>query len=335
MKRKLHPPLLTVVRISLALVAASQLGHTSDLQEQLRHQYQGKTFVLRGFYSGELLLYNSSGELIKYETPGDWTADGFVKVDQVHLSGTRTLMDANRQLVIRSTGKFEFRPALQSDPGSNEKKPVTVRVEIDFGTSAPSDVQSEAALSKVFLTQKDSLAFLVPAYWHSCVLMGLLEKDANCQFSLDIYSVLGVALTAQSLIGAVLPDGSSAASAPASMEATQTNSATERLFRIGKDVTPPRALHSPEPEFSDAARGIRYSGILTLGLVVDKEGVPGRIHILSPLGAGLDEKAVHAVAGWRFKPAERAVSPFRWKLQLRSTSNCTSDPEPEYFLSTS
>jgi TonB family protein len=40
-------------------------------------------------------------------------------------------------------------------------------------------------------------------------------------------------------------------------------------------------------------------------LIVDAQGLPRNIKILSPLGAGLDEQAVAAVSRWKFKPAEQ------------------------------
>jgi TonB family protein len=44
---------------------------------------------------------------------------------------------------------------------------------------------------------------------------------------------------------------------------------------------------------------------MTLMLVLNREGVPTNIRIATPLGCGLDAKAVQAVGGWRFKPAEK------------------------------
>jgi len=45
---------------SLPLTAAAE----SALQRQLNDQYKGKTFVLRGFYPGNHLRYDSGGHAI-------------------------------------------------------------------------------------------------------------------------------------------------------------------------------------------------------------------------------------------------------------------------------
>jgi TonB family protein len=39
--------------------------------------------------------------------------------------------------------------------------------------------------------------------------------------------------------------------------------------------------------------------------VVNREGSPTNIRIAQPLGYGLDAKAVEAVEGWKFTPAEK------------------------------
>jgi periplasmic protein TonB len=78
---------------------------------------------------------------------------------------------------------------------------------------------------------------------------------------------------------------------------------------LGKGIKPPRTIYAPEPEFSDPARVLRYQGTLTLGVTVNQEGFPTHVRILSPLGCGLDEKAVDAVQRWRFQPAEKDGQP--------------------------
>jgi TonB family protein len=44
-------------------------------------------------------------------------------------------------------------------------------------------------------------------------------------------------------------------------------------------------------------------GIVTLMLVVGKDGRPYDIHVRQSLGMGLDEQAIEAVKTWRFRPA--------------------------------
>ena len=58
---------------------------------------------------------------------------------------------------------------------------------------------------------------------------------------------------------------------------------------------------------------------MTLTLVVNSEGVPARIRIASPLGCGLDAKAVQAVQGWKFEPAKKDGQPVNVEIAVEIT----------------
>ena len=75
------------------------------------------------------------------------------------------------------------------------------------------------------------------------------------------------------------------------------------LMHPGGGVSAPELLYSPDPEFSDEARRAKYQGVCVVGLIVDAQGNPQRVHVVRPLGMGLDEKALEAVRQYKFKPA--------------------------------
>ena len=77
-------------------------------------------------------------------------------------------------------------------------------------------------------------------------------------------------------------------------------------YRVGGGVTAPRAIYSPEPEFSEEARKTKYQGTVVLGLIVGPDGKPRDIRIVQSLGMGLDEKAIEALRLWRFEPGRKA-----------------------------
>ena len=74
-------------------------------------------------------------------------------------------------------------------------------------------------------------------------------------------------------------------------------------------VTLPVALYTPEPEFSDEARRQKYQGACEVEIVVDAHGLPQNIHVVRPIGMGLDENAVDAIRKYRFKPAMKDGKP--------------------------
>jgi TonB family protein len=81
------------------------------------------------------------------------------------------------------------------------------------------------------------------------------------------------------------------------------------LYRVGGGVSAPVPLYRVEPEYSEEARKAKFQGTVVLSIVVDEQGNPKNFRVVRPLGLGLDEKAVEAVAKWRFKPAYKDGRP--------------------------
>jgi TonB family protein len=74
------------------------------------------------------------------------------------------------------------------------------------------------------------------------------------------------------------------------------------VYRVGGGVSAPSVLFKVDPEYSEEARKAKYSGTVLLSLIVDPQGHAQNIKVLRSLGLGLDEKAMEAVAKWKFKP---------------------------------
>jgi TonB family protein len=286
-------------------VAVSAYVRADDVQQHLRTQYQGKTFLLRGFYTGDKLRFDASGALTGSAIPGDWTSDGFVVLDDIQESGPRLVIEGRRLLVTRLTPEFGFSPAKKKSADDGKTEPALLKIEVDFGTVTPSAEPATAAMSRIFLTEQDSLVDLVPEYWRSCVREGLAWKNENCRFSSELLAVPGVALSDNLpfRIRETLGNGSQPVS-------------QGPVFRVGTGVSPPKPIYQPEPEFSERARAAKYQGTATLGLIVSAEGKPTKVLILKPLGAGLDAKAVQAVQTWKFEPAQKDGQPVRVEIAV-------------------
>jgi TonB family protein len=80
-------------------------------------------------------------------------------------------------------------------------------------------------------------------------------------------------------------------------------------YRPGGGVIAPIATFKPEPEYSEEARKAKWSGTVSLQIIVDATGAPKDIRVTKPLGMGLDQKAVEAVMKWRFKPGTKDGKP--------------------------
>jgi periplasmic protein TonB len=88
------------------------------------------------------------------------------------------------------------------------------------------------------------------------------------------------------------------------------------VFRPGRGVTPPRPIYSPDPEFSEEARKAKYQGTCTLMIVVDTDGKPTNLRVVSSLGMGLDEKALETVKTWRFEPGQKDGHPVKVEMAV-------------------
>jgi TonB family protein len=85
--------------------------------------------------------------------------------------------------------------------------------------------------------------------------------------------------------------------------------ATAKAPSSNLDLTPPKLVKKVGPEYSVDARNARVQGTVILETLVTERGIAERINVISPLGFGLDEKAIAAVQSWRFEPAMRKGRP--------------------------
>jgi TonB family protein len=74
-------------------------------------------------------------------------------------------------------------------------------------------------------------------------------------------------------------------------------------YRIGSPgITRPEVVRRLDPEYSNEARSALAQGTVLLELTISEQGRAADIAVLSPVGFGLDEKAVAAIEKWVFKP---------------------------------
>ena len=96
---------------------------------------------------------------------------------------------------------------------------------------------------------------------------------------------------------------------PLPTAATNPQGASTRLGNTGKPklvgagVSAPVLVYQVTPEFTEAARHDRINGDVKMNAWIGENGAPTHVVVTHGLGHGLDEKAVHAVQQYRFKPA--------------------------------
>ena len=72
-----------------------------------------------------------------------------------------------------------------------------------------------------------------------------------------------------------------------------------------------------EPTYSDLARAEHIDGAVVLAVVINEKGKTQDIEVVSPLGFGLDERAIEAVKQWTFEPGKRNGQPVKVRATIQ------------------
>jgi TonB family protein len=88
------------------------------------------------------------------------------------------------------------------------------------------------------------------------------------------------------------------------------------IYNAGSTGTAPVVAHRSQPNYTSEAQHDHVKGDVLLRLVVDANGNPQRVAIVTPLGYGLDEAAVRGAEKFRFTPGTHEGKPANVALQM-------------------
>jgi protein TonB len=114
------------------------------------------------------------------------------------------------------------------------------------------------------------------------------------------------------LVAGIFPPGLLLCQSDSSKEPDAKN-----VYRVGPDITPPRIIYSPDPTYDEASRKAKVSGIVVLAIVVNSEGNAEDVKVTKSLSHSLDQRAIDAVAQWRFTPAMKDGKPVAVRTYVR------------------
>ena len=80
---------------------------------------------------------------------------------------------------------------------------------------------------------------------------------------------------------------------------------------LDPEVKPPTVVSKTNPRYTGGGLRAHAEGDFSIWLEVGGNGVPANLKVIEGLGHGLDEKALQAVAKWRFKPAIKDDHPVK------------------------
>ena len=98
---------------------------------------------------------------------------------------------------------------------------------------------------------------------------------------------------------------------PAAMSAANATATPPGVYRVGGDVSAPKAINIPAPQLgAEEKQKYKYEGRVLLAVQVSREGKVASANVVrSSQVPELDQKAVDAVKSWTFEPAVKNGAP--------------------------
>jgi TonB family protein len=97
-------------------------------------------------------------------------------------------------------------------------------------------------------------------------------------------------------------------------------------YNIGGGVSAPSVIYKVDPAYSEQARLAQLSGNVVLYVEVEPDGRAHNIRIVKGIGLGLDERAIEAVALWKFKPGLKNGNAVTVRAQIEVNFRYSTDP---------
>ncbi len=147
---------------------------TKDLQKHLQERFLKKVFMIRNFYGGDHLTFNSQGNLLQgdrtigYE--GCWSA-AQIEVRKLEVKKDKLILRGPRVFGVYDMQKRQISPL------ATERQEVQVEVQLD-----PAQIDEESLsgiLTKIFLTREDDLGKLIPDVWMAKDTTGTLQNPIS------------------------------------------------------------------------------------------------------------------------------------------------------------
>jgi len=250
--------------------------HAQRIETALKARLVHQPLYLRGQWGDDQLNFDSEGHLLGTSDGVPFTVSG-VEIKSLALDGRGLMLEGKRMGLV-----FHKDAIIR-------RKLEDVRIQIE----APANGDYTTALDRIFT---DTLADFVPAlpsYWQ------VYGRSHFLPVSDTVANAKALEDEAKDL-----PPGTSDANGSTKPKA------------VGHNVVPPKVLFEKKPQLNQYAKKLRLSGQALVYLQVDTQGNPTHIRILQPVGAGLDEEAVKAVAQYKFQPAEDNGLPITIEMNI-------------------
>lgn len=266
----------------LLCVSGTISAQTTPLAPQAQlDALQGKVLTLRQPASGDTLEFSATGKMLKGKA-GVHGVDDLLIVRSTEVRDGKLTLEATRAiLALNSSEQRASHPVTIAA----RNRPVKVVIHLTGDNSQPS-VQPESALSMAFVRFEELEARACPSEeaskwvefavkWKVSNEKGRHARDASTGAKLEETSSLMCMATGQ------------------------------KGWNVSKEITPPKAIHTPDPNYDVQLRREGMNGGSEFVIRVNEGGEISDIALLSGDHIGFVEQALEALRKWRFKPAVR------------------------------
>jgi TonB family protein len=279
--KRVRPALALAFVLFAMLSAGPRACAGEDVANQLKSEFQGKVLTLRHFYEGNHLVFRRDGSLAGRAEIGPWTVDGQILVQTIEAKGRAVRIRGRRVCLI-----------------FDKKGP-------------PRDVLEWLAESTA-----DDLNKREGAFWAKDVDIDIQLSSENPDAEEVKAAMNAVFLASGESMRDIVPTfWRGYFDEESGVPRKIGHSGPVYSVKAG-EVSAPRRIFGQEPEFSEYARIAKFRGTTVVSLVVDPSGAATDLAIMTPLGLGLDEKAVEAVRAWKFEPAMKGGQPVAVKIMV-------------------
>lgn len=239
---------------------------SKDIQHELDKVLLHKVMTVRGYYRESSLTFRSDGKLLSAGTPGFGSSGGEIEIDQVQVKSNRLVFIGTLPVLFFDQEKKSIRYVTGVEQRS-------VQVELDHPLASVNEAGE--VLFRVFYSPTENKGDCPAdeATRYQRELDKSDDKDGNPNIN-ELMSPFSFCALGN-----------------------------EKLYRVGGNVKPPRAVYTPDPRYPEYARKKKLQGTVILRVVVTEEGRAESILVWRSLGNGFDELAAQAIRSWKFEPS--------------------------------
>ena len=277
------PRSLLVLLVIMTVSFVPTLCTVTDAE--LQQKYGSLPLTFRQSIAGNHLHFNASGKPANSPKAATWTTDSQIRINKISLEKGVLRIEGHRSFFFYDPWTNQMRnmgelasddPAMVLFKGQPKdvhawyEKTSALKVDIECGSAQPEMDDIAKCMNNVF---RDRMETTETELAKANARLAELKNDPKKVTAADV------------------PKGPSAP------------------MRVGNGVSPPRALHTPDPSYTEIARSAGYQAKTVLWLIVGADGLPRDVKVSRPVGLGLDDEAVKAVEAWKFAPAMKDGSP--------------------------